>query len=434
MPKLPLEGIRIVDITVVWAGPFATQVMADLGAEVIKVENVHIWQTFTRGFQARPSKELISTQVPMVGGYPDREPGDRPWNRSPLHNSLYRNKLSMTVDLRIPKGMEILKRLIQKSDVVYENNVPETMEKLGITYDWLKEIKEDIIFIRVPAYGLSGPYKNYRALGVHLESVIGHNVVRGYPDMDPSSNSAVYMGDYVAGVQGAFAVMAALHYHNRTGKGQLIEMAQAEGALPMLGEMIMDYTMNNRVQGTLGNRDMHGAAPCGCYRCKGEDRWINITVSSDEEWEGLCKVMGNPPWTQEGRFSDQLNRAKNQDELDALLEKWTVNYDSYELMHLLQKEGVPAGPVMTAPDCFNDPHLKERGFFHRVSHPEAGTHLYPGFLFRISDIPMEYRKPPCRMGGDNEYVYKKVLGISDEEYTQLEAEGHIGMDFDPHIR
>ncbi|MCH8086571.1 MAG: CoA transferase [Chloroflexi bacterium] len=433
MAKLPLEGIRVLDFCVVWAGPFATQILADLGAEVVKVENVHFVQPLTRGFWIRPTKAQLEGLVPMIGGYPDLEPGQRPWNRCPSFNNLFRNKYSMTVDLRIPSGMEILKRLIKECDVFYENNVTETMDKLGISYEMLKEIKPDIIMVRVPAYGSTGPYKNYRALGVHLESAIGHSMIRGYRDSDPTTNSAIYMGDYAAGAQGAFAVTAALHYRKRTGKGQLIELSQAENAISFLAESVMDYTLNRRVQGPLGNRNNFGSAPCGAFPAKGDNDWINITVSTDAEWEGLCQAMGDPDWAKEEIFSDQFSRWQNSDDLEERLGEWTSQHEKYEAFHILQKHGVPAGPVMHARDCYSDPHIRERGFFKKLTHPEAGTHDYPGFMFTMSRTPPVMRQVPCLMGEHNEYVYKQVLKVSDEEYAEIEREGHIGMDYDPEL-
>ncbi len=414
MDRLPLEGIRVLDITVVWAGPFGTMILADLGAEVIRVENIHIWVPFSRGIMARPSREWMKAQTPFYGGYPDREPGERPWNRCPIFQSHARNKLSCTMDLRKPKGMELFKRLVQTSDVVYENNVPETMKKLGITYDMLKTVKQDIIYLQAPAYGSTGPYKNYRAFGNHIEGVIGHTLMRHYPDMGPSEISPIYVGDYMAGVHGAFAVMAALYYRSRTGKGQLIELSQAESAMPIFGQAILDYTMNRRIAKTIGNRDPT-AAPCGCYPCRGDDRWVNITVTSDKEWQAFCRVLGDPPWTKQQKFSNVLGRWKNQDELDGHINEWTKQYDSYEVMHLLQEVGVAAGAVMDARDCYNDPHMKARGFFQEVSQEDTGTHLYPGMMWKFSKTPLGIRTPPVRLGEHNEYVYKELLKVSDDE-------------------
>jgi crotonobetainyl-CoA:carnitine CoA-transferase CaiB-like acyl-CoA transferase len=197
---------------------------------------------------------------------------------------------------------------------------------------------------------------------------------------------------------------------------------------------MLDYTMNGRVQKTVHNWDPALArAPHNCYCCKGDDRWINITVTSEEEWEALCRAMGAPPWTREERFSDTLSRIKNQEALDKLVEAWTLQHDNMALMHLLQKEGVPAGAVFNAEDAYNDPHLKDRGFFQQMTQEDCGTHLYHGLTWKASKTPNRLRLPPCRLGEHNEYVYKKVIGVSDEEYARLEAEGHIGMDFIPSI-
>jgi len=435
MAKLPLEGIRVVDITVIYAGPFATMNLADWGAEVIRVESIKHFQVLTRGGIARPPQEIVSnpTRTGGIATYCNRDVSFRPWNRWALFNAHARNKLSCTMDMTQPKGKEIFKNLIKESDVFLESNAPHAMEHLGLTYDVLKEVNPKLIMISMPGFGGYGPYKYYRSLGAHQDSFMGHASLRGYPDSDASTTSTLYHADEAAGATAALAVLFALHYRNRTGKGQFIDMAQAEATMPHLGEAIMDYTMNQNVQTSMGNR-LPGAAPCGCYRCRGEDRWINITVYTDAEWEGLCRVMGNPPWTKEERFSDSLNRDKNQDEMDKLIEEWTIQQDHYDLMFMLQKEGVPAGPVIFEDDAYHrDTHLKERGFFEELTHEEMGTHSYPGLGFRMSRTPNKLRLPPVRLGEHNEYVYKQVLQVSDEEYAQLEKEGHIGMDYLPEV-
>jgi len=433
MATLPLEGVRVVDLTVVWAGPFGTMLLADLGAEVIRVENINVWQTYTRGLMARPPKQVAAQYLPWTLGFPDREPGRRPWNRAPLFNAHARNKRSCTIDLRQPKGKELFAKLVSISDVVYENNPPETMEKLGITYDYLRSIKPDIIYVQVPGYGATGPYRNYRALGVHLEGSIGHTLLRTYPDLDPSQTSAVYTGDYLAGAAGAFATLVAIHHRRRTGKGQHIDLAQAENAIAMLAQAYMDYALNGRIQSSLGNR--HPTAVQGCYPCKeeGRDRWVVITIRDDRDWEAFCRALGNPPWTQDPKFADVTSRRRHQDELDQHIAAWTSQHTNYEVMHILQAHGVPAGAVMDAKDCYEDPHLRERGFFHELYQEDCGTHLYPGFLWRYSHTPMRIWRAPVRLGEDNEYVYKELLGVSDEEYRRLEAEGFLGMDYAPEV-
>ena len=364
-------------------------------------------------------------------GTPGRVPGARPWNRTPLFNAHGRNKLGATLDVRDPEGMDTFKRLVRISDVFIENNVSETMDKLGISYELLKEQRPDIIMLRMPAYGNSGPYKNYRAHGVHIEGVLGHTMLRSYPDMDPSYNSTVLMSDAAGGTQGAFAVVAALHYRNRTGKGQLIELAQAENAMPFLGEYFMDHSMNGRVSDTLGNR--HPRAIQGCYPCKGEDRWINITTYDDRQWAAFCRALGNPAWTYDEKYADPSLRSLHRDELDEHVAAWTRERDPYEVMHLLQAAGIPAGPVINERDAYSDPQMESRGMFQEAYQEDCGTHLYPGAPFQMSETPLKIRRGPVRLGEDNGHVYKGLLGLSDRDYGDLEEKGQIGMDYAPEV-
>ena len=436
MENLPLEGIRVIDITVVWAGPYATQILADWGAEVIRVESCKHWQTYTRGTEARPSQATIGRHVslPWFRGYPGWKAHPRSWNRFPWFNTHARNKLSMTVDLTRPEGMDIFKKLVAKSDLLIENNSINVMNKMGITFDMLQEINPAISMIRMPAWGLSGPCSGYRAFGVQMEHTCGHSHIRGYRGDPPTTLTACFHADAVGGGTAAFAALMALRRKRRTGKGQFIEIPQIEAMIPQLGQSIMDYTMNGRVQKAVGNLHPTGStAPHNCYRCKGDDRWINITVTSEEEWKALCDVMGSPEWTKDDRFCDGLKRLENQEALDVLIEAWTETQETISLMHRLQKAGVPAGSVYNAADVFDDPHLRERAFFQEMTQEDCGTHLYHGIPWKASKTPNELRSPPCRLGEHNEYVYKELLGVTDEEYAELEKAGHIGMDFDPAI-
>jgi len=432
MPRLPLQDIRVVEIGVAQTAAFAAMLLADLGAEVIRVESTSYLPPGTRGVVARPSKEMIAGQVAFTGGYPDGEPGKRPWNRWANFNSTSRNKLSMTVDLKRPRGLEIFKRLIKVTDVLFENNAPATMEKLGAAYEDLVKIKPNIIMVRFPGFGLKGPYANWRSHGNQIDAVIGHELLRGYPDLDPTSSTSVFVTDCVCPAHGAFAAIMALHYRNQTGHGQLIEACATDTGLCLLGEALMDYSMNQRIQKTIGNQSPWGAVQ-GCYPCKGEDRWITISIVSDKEWKSLCRVMDDSSWSQQDMFGDSFSRWKNQDKLNVYISAWTKQHEQQALMLLLQKEGISAGAVLDQRDAYNDPHFRERKFFEKVEHEDCGIHRYPGMLWKLSETPVGIRKPPIRLGEDNEYIYKGVIGISDEEYAELEKEGHIGMDFIPEI-
>jgi len=446
MARLPLEGIRVVDITVIWAGPYASMLLADWGAEVIRVESRQHWQVYTRAHMAKLSERFIFETCAPYGygaycrqGYDPNKGGINRWC---LFNAHARNKLSMTADLTRPEGLDIFKRLIRVSDILIESNPPLVKERLGIKYDVLREVKPDLIMLSMPGFGQYGPYKDYKALGAHQEGFLGHTYVRGYPDMDIGTNTTVYHTDEAGGAHAAAALLMALHYRNRTGRGQFIDLAQAEATMPQLGEAFMDYTMNRRVTERTGNRDIHSAVQ-GCYLCQGaepgidtppgEDKWINITIFNDEQWAGLCSVMGRPELTTDEHFSDQVARLQNHDEIDRLITGWTRQHDNYALMYQLQREGVPAGPVLDDRSASEDPHLKERGFFEPLTHAECGTHVYPGLSWHLSKTPNHLRLPPCMFGEHNEYVYKQVIGVSDEEYARLEAEGHIGTNFVPEV-
>ena len=431
MPRLPLEGLRVLEITVVWAGPYCGSFLADLGAEVIRVESTKTFVPLTRGAAPHPSQAVIDNLPLYSGGVPGRVPGARPFNRSPMFNSHARNKRSMTVNLLDAGGRAIFDRLVAVSDVLIENNPTETMDKLGISYDTLRAVKDDIIMLRMPAYGNTGPYRNYRAHGVHIEGVVGHTMLRGYPDTDPSYNTTVLMSDAAAGAQGAFAVLAALHHRKRTGQGQLVELGQAENVFSYLGEYYLDYAMNGRTHTTLGNR--HPSALQGCYPGAPEpghaDRWIVITVYDNAQWQALCDLIGAPDLAADPELDAADARQRRQDEIDARIAQWTRTQPLRAAMATLQARGIPAGIVMNQADAFADPHLQSRQFFAESYQADCGTHLYPGPLYKMSATPLGIRRGPVMLGQDNEYVYRELLGYSAEEYAAFEAAGHIGTDY-----
>ena len=427
MPRLPLEGLRVLEITVVWAGPYCGSFLADLGAEVIRVESTKTFVPLTRGAAPHPTQEVIDNLPLYSGGVPDRVPGERPFNRSPMFNSHARNKRSMTVNLLDPGGREIFDRLVAISDVLIENNPTETMEKLGISYESLKTVKDDIIMLRMPAYGSTGPYRDYRAHGVHIEGVVGHTMLRGYEDTDPSYNTTVLMSDAAAGAQGAFAALAALHHRKRTGEGQLVELGQAENVFPFLGEYYLDYLMNGRTHGPMGNR--HPRALQNCYPCAGEDRWVVITVYDNDQWRALCEIIGAPDLASDAELSDHTARRARQDEIDQRIASWTRTQTPDDAMNILQRAGIPAGGVMNQADAFADPQIQSRRFFQEAYQEDCGTHLYPGPLYKMSATPLSIRRGPVMFGQDNEYVYRELLGYSAEEYAAFEAAGHVGTDY-----
>ena len=434
-PRLPLTGLRVLEITVVWAGPYCGSFLADLGAEVIRVESTKTFVPLTRGAAPHPSQAVIDNLPLYSGGVPGRVPGARPFNRSPMFNSHARNKRSMTVNLLDPGGREIFDRLVAISDVLIENNPTETMAKLGITYDTLRAVKDDIIMLRMPAYGSTGPYRNYRAHGVHIEGVVGHTMLRGYPDTDPSYNTTVLMSDAAAGAQGAFAVLAALHHRKRTGQGQLVELGQAENVFAYLGEYYLDYAMNGRTHTTLGNR--HPRALQGCYPCAPEpdhpDRWLAITIYDNAQWQALCTIINAPDLASDPELNHAAARQSRHDAIDARIAQWTRTQPLRAAMSTLQAQGIPAGIVMNQADAFADPQIQSRQFFAESHQADCGTHLYPGPLYKMSATPLGIHRGPVMLGQDNQYVYQELLGYTPAEYTAFQAAGHIGTDYAPGV-
>jgi crotonobetainyl-CoA:carnitine CoA-transferase CaiB-like acyl-CoA transferase len=434
--KLPLEGVRVADITVVWAGPHVTQLLAEWGAEVIRVEPRTRIQPSTRGAERLPptAQELqaMAAQGVTLGAFPDFEAGVDWWNRGASFNSHGRNKLSMTADIMTPEGREAFLRLVEVSDVVVENNVPETIEKAGAGWEVLSERNPRLVMLRMPGFGLSGEYKNYRGYGLHMEAVIGHTHIRSYPDDVIEAAGDVVTSDAVAGIQGAFAISMALRHVRRTGRGQLLEQPLAEAFLPIIGEFILDYTANGRDTEPQGNT--HRAhAPHNYYPCRNEREYIAIDCDSDEAWAALCEFFDAPELLADERWRTAAGRHRAQVELDRALTEYTRKHDQRALFLGLQAAGVICGPVQNEAQAYACPQLAERGFFEEVTSASAGTHRYPGLNLRMANTPNHIRAGAPLLGEHNDYVYRELLGYSDEEYAALQASELVGRDYAPGV-
>ncbi len=425
MRELPLKGIRVIDHGVVYTGTAATTMLADMGAEVIRVESISRFPAWTRGVVARPPDPSF--------GYPESHPGERPWDRWYQLHATSRNKLGITLEMNQPRGAEIYKRLVAISDIIIENFSQGTMDRLGLGYDVLREAKPDIIMVSASGLGSVGPYQGYSTFGSNIDAFSGMMMLRGYPGDPPLMRdpSNVWADNVAAGTV-AFAALAALYYRRKTGKGQYIDLSQAEAFIPQMGGTVLDYTINGKIPQATGNRDP-GYAPQGCYRCKGQDMWVNISVVTQEQWLAFCRVLGNPEWSKAARLFSVSDRLLNHDELDVLIARWTMEHDRYEVMHLLQSAGIPAGPVLGPAGVYADPHLKERGFFREVTHREAGTHLYPGMCFKYDNTPVEIRIPAPCLGEHNDYVFGQLLGMTAQEIEQLKTENIIGDAYLPGV-
>lgn len=418
-----LTNLRVIDLSQIFAGPYATKLLADMGAEVIRVE-----------YAARSARGGALPRIKPGGAFgasfPDGDTGERSYNRFAYYNELNRNKYAITIDLSKPLGVDIFKSLVKVSDVVVENFTPRVMKNLGLDYPALRETNPQIIMISLSGFGQDGPYGDYVTYGEGIEAMVGLSELTAYPDGEPLKPGVAY-ADATSGLHAAFAILAALRYRRLSGRGQHIDLAMREAVTPLLGEAIMDYTMNQRTAKPVGNR--HSTmAPHGCYRACGDekgaenekgDAWIAIAISSDDEWRSLCHAMGDPPWTREEKFASASGRLANREELDRLIGEWTSAYDHIELMNRLQGSGVKAGAVLNIAELTHDPHLNERGFFQELSHPEAGTHRYPGVSWRMSQTPGRLRLPAPCFGEHNHYVFGELLGMSDDDIWQLADEG-----------
>ena len=432
---LPLDGLRVAEITVVWAGPHVTQLLGEWGADVIRVEPANKPQPYTRGMESVPTRE--QAQALAAQGIPSRladgDPRLDPWNRNAAFNTHARNKRSMACDIMTPEGREALLRLIPHCDVLVENNVPETLDKANLTWEELSSINPRLIMLRMPAFALEGPSRNRRAFGLHVEALIGHTHLRGYPGQSPELLSESLASDAIAGVQGAVAVMMALRHRERTGEGQLIEMPLTEGFLPTLGEFIMDYTMNQRDTPTQGNRH-RWHAPHNVYPCSGDDNWIAIDVGTDAEFTALCQTLQAPHLLDDARFGSAEARRRHIDALDAALADLTRNGDKERLFHALQAAGVCAAPVRRAVEVLNDPQLQARGFFEALpTGDEQRLYPYPGLNFRMARTPNALRSGPARLGEHNREIYGGLLGYSPQQLAALEQQGVVGEAYPPEV-
>jgi len=431
--RSPLEGIRAICFTLVYAGPYGAMLLADMGAEAIRVEPLHFMPMGGRGNPpVRISKEEAA-KAP-TSQYPDRDPGERPWNRLAL-NSYIRNMYSISADVSSSEGRAAFRKLVEESDLIIENNVPGAMERLGVSYEVVSQWNPRIIMISSCGCGQTGPWHHFRGYGSNFEALLcGHATLMGYPDMGPEGSPGSVPSDAATGATIAMAAIMALRQRERTGKGMHVDIGMGEVWLPYMAEQFMDYTINGRVAGPSGNRDHMGHMVQGAYQCAGDDEWIAISIGKIDQWHALCRLMGRTELIEDRRFVDMGALRANHDEVDEIISGWTVDKDPVELFHRLQGEGIPAGPLLNEPLAYNDPHLKEREFFVEITHAEAGTHLHPGAAFKMSKVPFVVRKPPVRLGEDNDYVYREVMKLSEEEYDRLKALGQIGMDLHPSVK
>jgi crotonobetainyl-CoA:carnitine CoA-transferase CaiB-like acyl-CoA transferase len=410
---LPLAGVRVLDLTAFLAGPFATQYLATAGADVIKVESVQ-----------RPDPMRFSTTLdPSV---------DRWYEQGNIYLSVNLNKRGITLNLSDQRARDLLARLVATSDVVIENYTPRVMEQFGFTYDALRAIRPDLIMVRMPGFGLEGPWRDRPGFAASMEMLSGMAWVTGYADGLPNIPGIC---DPVAGGHAAFAVITALEHRARTGRGQHIELAMLDMAANLISEQVDEY----EAYGNLMRCEAYGnlmrceggraptAAPQGVYACDAEDTWVALSVATDDEWTALRRVLGDPEWARDERLSTIAGRREAHDAIDAAMAPWFAGRGQKEALSLLAAAGVPAEPMVPAYDVDQDEQMNARAFWEPVEHPLAGEVPFPGWPMRFSGGPDRwFRRPAPTLGEHNEAVLGDELGLSRAELDALRADKVIG--------
>ena len=383
-----LKDIRILDFTWVLAGPYATRMLADFGAEVIKVQPL------------LPAEE----ESPFARSYYSQ------WNR---------NKLGISLDLNVPGGIELAQKLVAVSDIVIENFTPRVMANWGLDYENLKKIKPDIIMLSMSVMGQTGPQRDYTGFGPTVQALSGVTALTSFNERAPLGPGFSY-ADHVAGLYASMALLGALEHRRQTGEGQYIDISQVETMSGLLGGAIMEASTGKEVKPT-GDHSSE-AAPGNVYRCRREDCWIAISVYTDEEWSQLKKAMDNPSWADDMKYATLAGRYDNRKELDDFIEHWTRQRSGTELMELLQQHGIAAGVVQDAVDLINSPQLMARDFYIRDKNGSVISDHNP---IKFSRTPRIRHRDAPELGRDNEYVYHQLLGLSNDEIIGLKEKGII---------
>lgn len=405
----PLAGVRVIDLTMVWAGPYGTRLLGDYGAEVIKVEAPRQWDLL-RGLG------LIPRTTP------------RWYNMSAYFNHNNRNKYALALDLAQPAGRDVLLKLCAVSDVIVENFRADVMDNLGLSYAAVKAANPAIVYVSMPGHGKSGPEKDYVAYGSNVEQLAGLVSVSGYEDGEPMKTGLSY-GDPMAGTALVAAVAMALRQRNHTGQGTCVEIAQRENLTAFVGEYVVDYSLNHELRPLLANRHPH-FAPYNRYPSAGDDSWVTVACETDDQFRSLCRAIDQQALAADERFATNATRKANEDDLDALIGEWTSRRGHYAAMHHLQRFGVPAGAVLTIPEMMADPQLRARGAWAPHTHTDAGTWEMETPPWGLPRTPGHVRLPAPGFGQHNSYVFRDLLHLGEDEIAALYASGVTADDPD----
>ena len=409
MAKQIFDGIKVCDLSWVAVGPQIGRELALHGATVVRVES-----------HKRPDT------LRLTPPFKDFTPGI---NRSAFGCAYNTQKYSISLDYSKPKGQEVVRRLIMWADIVTDSMTPGSLAKWGLDYESVVKLKPDIIYFSTCQMGQRGPLSKFGGYGALGSAYSGYCQILGYPDRTPLPLNNNYT-DFISPWYLTIAVISALLYKKKTGKGMYLDQSQIEAGVTMLGPLILDYTVNGRIAGRIGNHDPY-MCPHNAYPCQGDDRWVVIAVRTDEEWQALVKAIGEPEWSQDPKFTTFVARKQNEDELDSLIGEWTKNYSPEQVMDKMQAAGVPAGAMLTSGEgIVNDPQANHRKAFRYLNHKEIGPMLYNSPSYHLSKTPAHiWKAAPC-LGEDNEYVYREILGYSDDEVADLLIEGVITTEAD----
>ena len=399
----PLDGVSLLDFTAFWAGPAATHLLATLGADVVKVES-----------PTRPDGMRFATT---------RSPADPDWvEYSPTFHAANPGKRSVAIDFSTPRGRELVLRLAAHADVVVENFTPRVMPNVGLSYEELAAGRSDLVMVRMPAFGLDGPWRDHSGFAQTTEQVSGIAWLTGTPDVEPIVRSTV---DPIAGVHGAIAVLAALAHRRRTGAGSLVELPMVEVALNVAAEPIVTYSASGMLLDRQGNRGPHGV-PQGVYACRGDEQWVALTVADDDAWRALCGALGEPAWARDPALVHGAGRRQRHDDIDRELAAWFAARDRDDAVAQLVQAGVHAAPVWDQNRLDEQPQLAARGFTQWLDHPVTGPVPHPGIGLRAPQFRIDYRAPAPTVGQHTTEVLSARLGVVDDELVQLAADGVIG--------
>lgn len=404
MPMKALEGIRILDLTQIFAGPYCSMLFADMGAEVIKIEP--------------PKGELIRDNPPLVK---EGEGGPHDRSRSGYFLTLNRNKYGITLNLKHPKAVSIFKDLVKIGDIVLENYAPGVMKRLGIDYTVLKEVNPRIIMASISGFGQWGPYSERLSFDVIAQAMSGMMSITGQPD-SPPTKVGTSLGDVNASVHAAFAIMVALWHRERTEVGQYLDISMQEAMVSILEGGVVRWTVGKELLTPIGSMNPH-EAPMAAFRCK--DGYIIIATVGDEHWQRFCRAINRPDWAADPQYRTKRQRWERKYILQEEVEKITTQYTVKEVGEMMDRERVANSPILNIKEVVEDPHLNARGYFLEIEHPIIGKAKIPGIPFKLSATPGKVERPSPLVGEHNEFILGKYLGINRAEVRKLAAEGVI---------